>query len=233
MNFNRDVNLAMLSVVANRLGALKEQVVFLGGCTTGLFITDVAAADVRATMDVDLIVEVAVSHDFHAIESAMRKLGFKPDIESGIRCRWIVDDIIVDLMPTDETILGFSNRWYSDAIAHAADEILPDGQRISCVTAPYFIATKIEAFHGRGQGDFMAAHDFEDIVTVIDGRAELQAEIRGGEASLRRFIGETFQRWAASPDFFIALSSHLPPDGESQKRLVFLKQRILDLATIK
>ena len=79
--------------------------------------------------------EVGFSHDFHDIESKMRKLGFKPDTVSGIRCRWVV----VALMPTDEAILGFSNRWYSDAIVHAVDEILPDGQRIRCVTAPYFI----------------------------------------------------------------------------------------------
>ncbi|MDQ6966249.1 MAG: hypothetical protein Q9M23_04945 [Mariprofundaceae bacterium] len=75
VSLNREENLAMLTIVADRLGTLREQVVFLGGCTTGLLITDTAAADVRATMDVDLIVEVGVTHDYHAIESEMRKRG--------------------------------------------------------------------------------------------------------------------------------------------------------------
>jgi len=69
MSFYRETNLAMLSVVANALGRLKEQVVFLGGCTTGLLITDTTSGDVRSTMDVDLIVEAGVIHEFHAIES--------------------------------------------------------------------------------------------------------------------------------------------------------------------
>ena len=44
---------------------------------------------------------------------------------------------------------------------------------IRVVTAPYFIATKIEAFRGRGRGDFLASHDLEDLIFVIDGRSSI------------------------------------------------------------
>ncbi len=27
-------------------------------------------------------------------------------------CRWHFDDVILDVMPTDEEILTFGNRWY-------------------------------------------------------------------------------------------------------------------------
>jgi len=222
----------MLTLVADRLGPLREKVVFLGGCTTGLLVTDIAAADVRATMDVDLIVEAGISHDFHAVESEMREQGFRPDSVSGIRCRWLSGDIIVDLMPDNEAILGFSNRWYGKAIADAVTVTLPGGVLIRLVTAPCFIATKIEAFQGRGNGDFVVSHDFEDIVTVIDGRPELQAEVVGSELALRSFIGRTFAQWAETPDFFIALTGHLPPDSESQKRFSVLERRIKALAMI-
>ena len=40
------------------LRPLLEDLVFVGGCTTALFITDEAAADVRATFDVDAVIEV-------------------------------------------------------------------------------------------------------------------------------------------------------------------------------
>ena len=59
MSANRDANLAMLTLIADRLGALRGKMVFLGGCTTALLVTDPAAPDVRATMDVDMIVEAA------------------------------------------------------------------------------------------------------------------------------------------------------------------------------
>ena len=45
----RDVNIAMIAAVARHLGELREKVVFVGGCATGLFITDPAMPEVRAT----------------------------------------------------------------------------------------------------------------------------------------------------------------------------------------
>lgn len=39
--------------------------------------------------------------------------------------------------------------------------------------APYFCATKLEAFGGRGKNDYLASHDLEDLITVVDGRPEL------------------------------------------------------------
>ena len=56
---NKDINIQMIISVAKRLGALRNKVVFVGGCATGLFITDPAMPEVRATQDVDVIVEIA------------------------------------------------------------------------------------------------------------------------------------------------------------------------------
>src|SRR6266404_4514567 len=51
-------NLELLKQVAKRLGSLLPEVVFVGGCTTELFITDEAAPEVRPTFDVDVIAEI-------------------------------------------------------------------------------------------------------------------------------------------------------------------------------
>lgn len=67
---------------------------------------------------------------------------------------------------------------------------------------------------------------------MIDGRPELQAEVADSGQALRSFIGRTFAQWAENPDFFIALTGHLPPDFESQKRFSVLERRIKTLATI-
>jgi len=56
-------NLALLRTVAFRLGPLRERVVFLGGATIALLITDVDGIDIRATDDVDVIVEVSSYFD--------------------------------------------------------------------------------------------------------------------------------------------------------------------------
>jgi hypothetical protein len=105
-------NLAMLEFVARKLGKLKDQFIFLGGCTTALFITDPAAPDIRSTIDVDCIVDVASLVQYHKIERTLQKLGFKKSLVEEVICRWYYDDAILDVMPTDEKILGFSNYWY-------------------------------------------------------------------------------------------------------------------------
>ena len=51
-------NVELLTKVAKRLGPLLREVVFVGGCTTALLITDEAAAEVRPTFDVDVIAEI-------------------------------------------------------------------------------------------------------------------------------------------------------------------------------
>src|SRR5277367_5372031 len=102
--------------MAARLKPLLPEIVFVGGCTTGLLITDPAASPARATDDVDVIVEVAFYAEYARFSKRLRNLGFSEDSSEGAPiCRWLVDQMKLDVMPTDETILGFSNRWYKPA----------------------------------------------------------------------------------------------------------------------
>ena len=147
-------------------------------------------------------------------------------------CRWVIGDIKVDVMPTDEKILGFSNKWYSPAIKNATELYLEKGLEIRIVTAPYFLATKIEAFYGRGKGDYIASHDMEDIIAVIDGRIELIDEVKDSDANLTKFLSERFQRFLKTEDFLESLPGHLPPDSVSQARLPKITSRIEKIATL-
>jgi hypothetical protein len=52
-----DPNLPYLQSIATALGDLCERLVFVGGSTAGLLITEAAAEGVRPTRDVDVIVE--------------------------------------------------------------------------------------------------------------------------------------------------------------------------------
>jgi hypothetical protein len=134
----------MITAVARRLGNLREKVVFVGGCTTGLFITDPAMPEIRVTKDVDVIIDIASRVEYYNLEAELRKKGFRSDMsEDAPLCRWLVDDIKVDVMPTQKDILGFSNRWYLPAIENASYVELEKNFTIKLVTPHYFLATKI------------------------------------------------------------------------------------------
>ncbi len=94
-----------------------------------------------------------------------------------------------------------------------------DGFELRVVTAPYFIGTKLEAFRGRGKGDFYAESDLEDIITVLDGRPTVVEEVTDSPSELRRYIGKEVGRLLDSPEFVNALPGHLAGDEISQARV--------------
>ncbi len=163
--------------MAARLKPLLPEIVFVGGCTTGLLITDPAASPVRATDDVDVIVEVASYAEY----------------------------------------ARFSNHWFKPAIKAAAIVEL-DAFELRVVTTPYFIGTKLEAFRGRGKGDFYASSDLEDIITVLDGRPTAVEEVADSPSELRRYIGKEVGKLLDNPEFVNAIPGHLAGDGISQAR---------------
>ena len=227
----RDPNLHMVERVAEALGPLRERVVFLGGCATGLLLTDTAAPSIRSTKDVDVIVEVATRLAYHKIEQELVRLGFQHDTSEGAPlCRWTFDDLLLDVMPTDPELLGFSNRWYPEAVHHAVACELPSGLWIRLVTSPYFLATKLEAFFGRGRGDFFGSHDLEDFVAVMDGRPEVIKETLAASSELRQYLAKTLASLLGDPDFVYSLQGHLPPDPGSQGRLPMVLEMIGTLA---
>lgn len=219
-------NLARLVAVAKKLEPLLEHLAFVGGCVTGLLVTDPGAAPVRPTLDVDAIVEATSYVEFTAFEEQLRGLGFhESHVEGSPICRWVHGNSIFDLIPTNPSILGFGNRWYRAALQNAKP-LLVDALEIRLITAPYFLATKLEAFHGRGKDDYRASHDLEDIVTVIDGRPELVNEMREADAGLRQYLSQEFAALLANRDFLEALPGHLLPDAASQRRAAIVIDRI-------
>lgn len=221
------IHIEMIKQVAIGLGPLRYKVVFLGGSATGFHITDKAESDVRATKDVDIIVEVASRLEYHQLEKTLRELGFtqKMEIDDPI-CRWYINEVIVDVMPTDENILGFSNRWYLQAIKNSVKIELEQELEIQIVTGPYFLGTKLDAFYGRGKEDYLASHDMEDIIYLINGRAEIIEDIKHTDPDLKDFIIKSFKGFLENEYFLEALPGHLLPDPASQERRSIILERI-------
>jgi len=226
-----DPNRAMLLRVAQALGDLRESLVFVGGCATGLLVTSIRAQMLRPTDDVDMVAQAATAQEYHNVEKRLQARGFMHDmsVEAPI-CRWHYQDIVVDLMPSEDGVLGFHNHWYPLAVQSAQTVALDEGISIRLIAAPVFVGTKLEAFQGRGAGDFLMSHDLEDIITVVDGRATLAEEVRQSPAELREYLAKNFQALLDSSDFLEALAGHLPGDAASQARLPSLLARFREIA---
>lgn len=220
-----DPNYEYLFLIADALGDLRNDVVFVGGCTAGLLFTDAAAEGIRATKDVDAIVEVATLGQYYELESRLPALGFARDANSEVICRWrhTASGVLFDLMPIDPAILGFSNRWYVEAARTATRVRLNDRVEIRRISAPAFIATKLEAFLDRGCGDFLSSHDLEDVLAVMDGRPSIDDELLTATPDLQQFVRETIAALLSDARFENYLPGLLADDSRATIVLERLK----------
>lgn len=228
-----DPNIELLTRIAEVLGDLRERFVFVGGCATALLITDPGAPPVRATHDVDALVAIASLPEYHRLGDALCARGFSQTPAGGEPpYRWTLAAMKLDVMPTTGTVLGFSNRWYEPAMRAAATVQLREGLDIRLVTPAYFAATKLEAFEDRGRWDYLASHDLEDVLSVVDGRPEIVDDIAKAEPRLRSYLAAVFERLLADEGFLNALPG-LIVEGSPADRSPLVLERLRTIAAMK
>lgn len=221
-----DPNLPLLEDAVHKLAPLLNEIVFVGGVTLGLLITDKAAAPTRITNDVDVIAEIVTYADYVAFSERLRAANFSEDEgENPITCRWHNGALIVDVLALNEEVLGFTNLWYKSAIRHAAPYVLPSGPTIRIITAPFFLGTKMEAFRGRGKMDFQSSHDLEDFVAVIEGRDTLLREIAESPQNLREYLAKAAKSLFDEPRFIDVL----PGFVLDNERVPLILNRLADI----
>ena len=228
--------LDLVLIVVRNLGDLRERVAFVGGAVRGLLITDPGAPAERPTDDVDLIVELTSAAEFHRLGNELEARGFKVDSRPGAPiCRRVVAGVTVDVMPTHGSVLGFTNRWYPQALANAM-VVEAHGERFRIVDGPHFCATKLESFADRGLDEDDQRnwyhHDLEDVVALVDGRQELIAEVANADQNVRRYITEQVQKLLDTPAFMEALPGHLAGDSASQARVPLVVERLRALTKV-
>lgn len=203
--------------MVHAMGPLSEQVAFVGGCATGLLIDNASLMDVRPTEDVDAIVEVASLAGYHRLAGQLAQRGFKQTMADNTPpFRWFWNRLQLDLVPLDEMVLGFANPWYRAGFAAAVTAELVEGLVLRHLSAPYFLATKFEAFRDRGQNDVFTSHDLEDILTVVEGRATVVKEVAAAPDDARWHIASAVAGLLALPSFANALPGLLSdPEQEN------------------
>jgi hypothetical protein len=226
------MSIDLLEPAAAALGDLRATVVFLGGATVGLWLTDAAARAPRITYDVDVVaVQVTTLTAYQTFQQQRRLLRFREDIESGVICRWRHDErgIVLDALPVREDLAGFAGRWLSAAVHDPTVVTLPSGLVIRAVRPAWLIATKLEAFHGRGGADCLGSRDFEDIVTLVDGRQDLAREIADLPLDVQQYIRHEFQGLVRLPSFVYGVEGALPDDAGGRADLVTIP-RLMSIA---
>lgn len=225
---NRDIHLDILKLTITALGDLTDELVFIGGSTISLYITEPEVVQVRETLDVDCIVEVSGRIEYEEVIQRLRKKGFSEDMEEKVICRYKKGELILDVMPTDARILGFTNKWYKPAIQNTIEASV-GGKRIKIFSPAYLIASKIEAFKGRGKGSFLSSTDIEDIITLFDGRSEITKDLLSAPADVQKELKKELSTLVKSSDFLDAMEGHIADRQNTAGRKKIVLQRIQDL----
>ncbi|MDE8742614.1 hypothetical protein PZA22_08095 [Pectobacterium polaris] len=209
---NSKIQIEMLRRVAEALGSeLCEKMTFVGGCTTSLLVTDEFTQEsIRHTDDVDLIVHVMGYADYYNLQQKLQSHGFKIDIPDDDEpiCAMKLGDLRVDFMPDDKDILGFTNRWYQRAVETSTAFNLTPDLVINLISPVYFIATKLEAYNGRGKDDPLESRDIEDILNLVDGRQEFISELDLAEDDVKKYISQQIEDLLDVGGFGYAIQSH-------------------------
>ena len=225
-------NMRMLQTVANGLGEVKDRMVFVGGVVAELYADDPATTDIRPTFDVDCVIEIGSRVEHAQMEDELKARGFSNDVSQGAPiCRWIFDVIKVDVMPTDEAILGFSNIWYVQGIESKIVKALPNETEIAVFPPAYYLAAKIEAHKGRGGNDLRQSHDFEDIIYMIDNCTVLVDDIVGSADKLKAYLKQECQLLLQDKGLSEGIESALPYGSDEERTDIVLEiiQRIVEI----
>jgi len=217
-------NIIMLQTVANGLGELKEDMVFVGGSVAELYVNNPAASDIRPTLDVDCVIELRSRIEHARLEEALRAKRFTNDTSQGAPiCRWIYRDIKVDVMPIDPDILGFTNIWYDDGVTNKITKTLPDGQQIFVFPVEYYVAAKFEAHKGRGGNDLRQSHDFEDIIYIFDNCPDILENIQNAPEDVNEYLKQECQTLLANNNLTEGIETALPYGSDEESTDIILE----------
>ena len=214
-----------------RLEGAPFDFVFLGGSVLSLLVTDPTVDAIRVTKDVDVIANIKSRREFHSSERALERLGFRHDtMEDAPICRWICDGVTVDVLPVREEVLGWRSTWFESAL-RSAMTVDVQGRSIRVVSAPYFVALKLEAFEERGGGDFITSVDFEDVICLFNGREAVAEEI-AAEREIGKMLGAKFAAYLRSDILDDAIEGFVQTERNPDERKTAILSRFRKVAAL-
>jgi hypothetical protein len=220
------ISLESVAIFSRRLRWLDIAHVFVGGSIVPLLLDEPDLHSIRPTKDVDTIVKVATKAVYAQLEEQLRSDGFC-NVQNGPICRYRVEDCVVDVMPTDGSILGLKTRWFIEALETSElKQVI--GETVPIIAPEYFLATKLEAFKDRGDGDYLGSKDIQDLLAVVDGCSAIVGWISRRPSEFQNYIAEEFTFLINESRFHDALAGHL--DDHNREPIVL--ERLQSIASL-
>ena len=225
-------NRELLAKISNELDELLEDIVFVGSITLEYLIDEKikTAISLRTTEDVDIVIQVSTKKGFYDFLEKLREKGFGEDIQSPTICTMKKGELKIDIMPTKQEILGFTNRWYAKGVKNTEKIKLANGKTINILKAPFFLASKIEAFFSRGIKDPFLSKDLEDILDLINGRGVIVQDVSlTNDLELINFLSGKINQMLEDERTYEAISGHFY--GQEERFVVVIKRmkRIVEI----
>lgn len=180
---NKTINNKIVAEIAIALEELNQKMVFVGGAVISLYTDDPAADEIRPTGDIDLAVQLTGFGEWTRLNERLLELGFAPNPDGKSICDYLFNGIEIDIMPSENSYIGISNTWYKPGFS-SIQTVPVENTSVQILSAPYFLATKLEAFNDRG-GDYRISHDFEDVIYIIDNRTQIVEEILNADSKVK------------------------------------------------
>lgn len=218
--------------VAHHLQAILDDLVFVGGCAAALLVPPPADANLRPTDDVDCVISITSYAEFSALEMKLRELGcFECRDEGAPLCRWVIDGVLMDFMPTEERVLGFTNKWYPEVMKDPVFVEIEAGVRVKVVNIPVFLATKFEAFSDRGGRGYYGNSDIEDIISILAYRRDSAQLIADAPPAVRNYLAAEARELLALRSIENIVSGCFEADPASQALVPTVMLALRNIAT--
>jgi hypothetical protein len=219
---NKTINLKTIALVAEALKELKDEMVFVGGAVISLYTDDPAADEIRPTGDIDLTIQLSGYNEWVKLNERLLTLGFSPNPEGHAICNYLYKNIEIDIMPVEDSAIGKTNSWYKPGLNYI-QKVNVETQEIQILKAPYFLATKFEAYSNRGK-DYRLSHDFEDIIYLIDNRINVVEEILNSDNKVQQFLISEFKKVMANPNHIEIISSQIHPLMNAERSPIVIEK---------
>jgi len=203
---------------------LNKEVIYVGGAVVSLYVTDEGAEQPRPTKDIDISVQIST---YAQMEELREKLALKriyPALSEKVMYRYSFEDILIDFIPFEQTPLGPTNSWLKPGFEKAYPVNIGELE-IKILPVSLFLATKWEAFKGRG-GDPRVSPDFEDIIYIIDNNKELVTDVRNANKDVQEYLKEMSTEILDHPYRNEIIECHINPFTVEERRAVIVEKLI-------
>lgn len=215
--------------IAQAVRPLGFHFVFTGACVLPFLVAPQFVPGLRTTEDVDIIVQILARTHMADVEEKLRSVGFRNDYwsEKNHLCKWLFNEIQVDVLPDH----GGPSDWFKFAASTAVDHQITPSVTIQHISAVAFLVTKLDAFEDRGSRDKYGSKDWEDIIALLDGCANLSAEIKQAPVEVREFIASKIQNLILAKHLEDSAPHHLSWESQTAQRGTRLVALLRQLGT--